>query len=229
MVDRGFSVKDTIARMARLGVSPDQLSAVLVTHEHGDHIKGVGPLARKYRLPVYLTPGTLQQAKVGELPKAVLIHGYQPFTVGDIQVTPVAVPHDAREPCQYVMESHGHRLGVLTDLGSISSHVAEQYRGCDALVLESNHDSLMLAQGPYPPSLKRRVGSNWGHLNNQQAVNFLHSVHCERLRHIVVAHISEQNNCVDSVADVFKEWPARLQTFQLACQNQGFDWLDIGS
>ena len=227
LVDCGFTIKETERRMARLGLSPADLSAILVTHEHSDHMSGVGPLARKYRLPVYLTPGTLRARDIGSLPQVTLIEGHQPFTVGEIQVTPVAVPHDAREAAQFVFRSRGRSLGILTDLGTITPHVEAHYSDCDALVLEANHDPQMLAQGPYPPSLKRRVGGAYGHLSNQQAAGFLQRVGSERLQHLVVAHISEKNNSLDLARAALADAAASAANCIYACQQEGFDWLQI--
>ena len=147
LVDCGFTLKQTLKRLARLSVSADQLDAIIVTHEHGDHLGGVGPLARKYQLPVYMTPGTYRSRNIGVLPDVVLIKNYQPFSITSINITIVAVPHDASVPAQLVFEVTDLRLGILTDLGSITPHVDMHYQSCDGLVLEANHDSLMLASG----------------------------------------------------------------------------------
>ena len=227
LVDCGFTIKETERRMARLGISPADLSAILVTHEHRDHLSGVAPLARKYKLPVYLTPGTLRARDIGKLPEVHLIEGHQPFAVADIQVTPVAVPHDAREAAQFVFRRRGTSLGLLTDLGTITPHVEEHFAGCDALVLEANHDPQMLAQGPYPPSLKRRVGGAYGHLSNQQAAGFLQRIGSDQLQHLVVAHISEKNNTVELARTALADAAERAANCIFACQQQGFDWLDI--
>ena len=227
LVDCGFTVKETERRMARLGLSPSQLNAVIVTHEHGDHIKGVGPLARRYKMPVYMTSGTYHQSSVGTIPHLHLIEGYQAFAVEDMEIRPVAVPHDAREPSQYVIRSNDKQLGILTDLGSVSEHVYEQYRGCHGLILEANHDPKLLANGPYPPSLKRRVGGPWGHLSNGQALQFLEEIYCDQLCHLVVAQISQKNNCFDLVKNEFQAWCERIETVLFACQDEGFSWLDL--
>lgn len=227
LVDCGFTVKETERRLARLGLSAAQLNAVVVTHEHSDHIKGVGPLARRFKMPVYMTSGTYHQSSVGKIPHLSLIEGYQAFDIEDMHIQPVAVPHDAREPSQFVIQANGKRLGILTDLGSVSEHVYQQYRDCDGLILEANHDPRMLASGPYPPSLKRRVGGQWGHLSNAQALQFLAEIYSDRLSHLVVAHISQKNNCVDLVQREFQVWQERINTVLLACQNEGFSWLDL--
>lgn len=227
LVDCGFTLKETCQRLERLSVSPHDISALIVTHEHGDHIKGVGPFARKYQLPVHITPGTYKARDIGTLPDLQLIHGYQSFSVGEIRVTPVAVPHDAREPAQFLFDVEGCRLGVLTDLGSISSHVEEHFYQCDALVLEANHDPQMLASGPYPFSLKQRVGGFWGHLSNEQAAAFLHRVDQRRLKQLVVAHISQQNNSLEVARAAIANVLTEAVDVIYACQEQGFDWREV--
>lgn len=162
---------------------------------------------------------------MGEIPDLNLIAGYQPFAFDQLQVQPVAVPHDAREPAQFVFSDGRHKLGLLTDLGSLSDHVIEHYSGCSGLILEANHDPVMLAHGPYPPSLKRRVAGQWGHLSNAQARHLLEQIDCQQLQHLVVAHISEKNNSLELVQREFSQWHQRLGGMTYACQDQGFDWL----
>ncbi len=227
LIDCGFTIKEVERRMARLGRQVEDITAVLVTHEHGDHLKGVPPLARKYQLPVYMTPGTFHCRDLGKLPRLTLIEGYQAFSLGGLGVQPVAVPHDAREPAQFVFEAEGKRLGILTDLGNISAHVESHYADCDALLLEANHDPQMLAYGPYPPSLKQRVSGPWGHLSNQQAAGFLQRVNHERLRCLVVGHISQKNNCLQRARDTLAEVTARIPRVEYACQDEGFDWVAV--
>jgi phosphoribosyl 1,2-cyclic phosphodiesterase len=227
LIDCGFTIRETCRRLERLQVSVEQISAVLVTHEHGDHIKGVAPLARKFNLPVYMTPGTWHSRDLGVLPDLRLIEGYQPFMLGALQVTPVAVPHDAREPAQFIFDYADRRLGILTDLGSITPHVEQAYADCDALVLEANHDPQMLAYGPYPPSLKQRVGGLWGHLSNQQAAAFLQRADLQRLQQLVVAHISQKNNSLERAQACLEPVVAPVNEVIYACQDEGFDWLVV--
>ncbi len=227
LIDCGFSVKETDLRLLRLGKTAAQLTAVLVTHEHSDHIKGVAALARRYNLPVYITPGTYHSRDMGVLPELNLIHAYTPFMIKGLSVTPVAVPHDAREPAQFVFEYAGLRLGILTDLGSITPHVEASYQACDALVLEANHDPFMLASGNYPASLKQRVGGQWGHLSNQQAAGFLQRLNTQQLQHLVVAHISQQNNSVDLARAALAPVTQKVKQVTYACQEHGFDWLAV--
>lgn len=227
LVDCGFTLKQTIKRLERLDVTPEQLDAVIVTHEHSDHLGGVGPLARKYQLPVYMTPGTHRSRNIGVLPEVVLIKNYLPFSIKSIDVIPVAVPHDASEPAQFIFEANDRRLGILTDLGSITPHIEMHYQSCDGLVLEANHDSLMLASGKYPHSLKQRVGGPWGHLNNRQAAEFLTRVDRSRLKELVVAHISLQNNTVALAKEALADISAPIDNVYYACQDEGFDWINL--
>lgn len=227
LIDCGFSVKETELRLDRLGKRAQDIKAILVTHEHSDHIKGVAALSRRYRLPVYMTPGTYYSRDLGELPDLRLINAYAPFEIDGLLVRPVAVPHDAREPSQFIFELSGRRLGILTDLGSITPHVEASYQACDAMVLEANHDPIMLASGSYPSSLKQRVGGQWGHLSNQQAAGFLARLDTGKLQHLVVAHISQQNNTLALAQSVLAPVTAQVKQVTYACQNQGFDWLAV--
>lgn len=231
LVDCGFTIKETERRLQLRGHSPDDIDAILVTHEHSDHIKGVGPFARKHKLPVYLTHGTAQYDGLSKLTALNHINTHRQFTIGDIDITPVAVPHDAREPCQFVFRSGAKNnvksFGLLTDLGSITPFVIDQYRHCDALMLECNHDLKMLSMGPYPPSLKSRVSGQWGHLNNNQSANLLRQIECERLQHLVISHISEKNNtqalAMEAVTGVYDDWNSLL----LADQASGTEWMEV--
>jgi phosphoribosyl 1,2-cyclic phosphodiesterase len=194
MVDCGFSCRETERRLARLGRTAEQLAAILVTHEHGDHIRGVSALAREYGLPVWLSAGTRLMLRDEDLPEIHCFDGQAGFCLGDLGIQPVTVPHDAREPCQFVFADGNHRFGLLTDTGRITSHIRASLDGCDALMLECNHDPAMLAGGPYSASLKARVGGPLGHLSNAQAAGLLESIDSSRLQHVVAAHLSEKNN-----------------------------------
>jgi phosphoribosyl 1,2-cyclic phosphodiesterase len=175
LIDCGFGVRDTRKRLARLGLAPSSLDAILVTHEHADHIGGVPGFAAKYDIPVWATFGTL--AVVSERFEGMeRIYGFdshERFAIGALEIQPVTVPHDAREPVQYVIGDGAHRVGVLTDIGMSTAHVESCLSGCDALVLECNHDLSMLARGDYPFSLKQRIASRFGHLHNEAAAEIL--------------------------------------------------------
>lgn len=229
MLDCGFTVKETEVRLERLGKTGYDLDAILVTHEHSDHLKGVGALARKYKKPVYLTAGTYHQGRLGNLPEIEWVNCHQSFEIKDIGVQPVAVPHDAREPCQYVFTNQERKLGVLTDLGSLTPHVEAHYSGLDALVLEFNHDLQMLEDGPYPYQLKQRILGDYGHLSNAQAAQFLMRIKCDKLQHLVLSHVSQQNNSKELVCSAVTELLENRvrcgdKGFTVACQDKGFDW-----
>ncbi len=225
LVDCGFGLREAERRLARLGVHPRQLDAVLVTHEHGDHLRGVGPLARRYNLPVYLTPGTWLSGRLGEVTQRHWITPQSRFAVKSLTVDPVTVPHDAREPVQFRFRAGDRHLGVLTDLGHVTEHVVEAFRGCDALILECNHDRHLLEVGPYPPRLKRRVGGNWGHLANAQAATLLRRLGLDRLQQIVCSHLSEHNNrpelALEALTPLLDGDASRLT---VAAQDDGLHW-----
>ncbi|MEH6588843.1 MAG: MBL fold metallo-hydrolase [Halioglobus sp.] len=227
MIDCGFSVRETLKRLDRLGVEPDSIDGILVTHEHSDHCSGVAALSRKFEIPVYLTHGTYGSGRCEKAFSYQLFNCHDRFQIGALEIQPVAVPHDAREPCQYRLGHDGVSLGVLTDLGSITPHVVSSFHGCDALVLEFNHDLDMLYAGSYPQHLKRRVGGDWGHLNNRQAAQLLEAVAGDNLRQLVIAHISENNNtramAEQALASV---WSEKQQPIW-AAQATGFDWLTL--
>ncbi len=228
LVDCGFSVTELSQRAARLGFDLEALTAILVTHEHSDHASGVAALSRRYGLPVYLTHGTLATGRLEACAEVRAFNADSEFSIGAIRVRAVAVPHDAREPVQYVFSGPAGRAGVLTDLGSITPHVTAAFADCDLLLLEFNHDRRMLAQGPYPPALKRRVGGDWGHLSNDQAVDFLEQIDIASLRRLFIAHISEKNNHQDCVrATLEARCPELLPRLTWACQREGFTWFDL--
>jgi len=227
MIDCGFSLRETCRRLARLRVDPGQLDAILVTHEHSDHCSGVPALSREFRLPVYLTHGTLGTGRCEGSYELRPFNCEESFAIGALSVKAVAVPHDAAEPCQYRLSWQQSTLGVLTDLGSITPHVVDNFRSCHSLVLEFNHDIPMLRDGPYPPHLKRRVGGDWGHLNNGQAVELLRQIDRARLRHLVVAHVSEQNNSRERAKDALLAVLDSLDGVTFADQVGGFDWLTL--
>lgn len=227
LVDCGFSLADTEARLKRSGCEPESLQAILVTHEHGDHMRGVAALSRRYGIPVYATAGTWRGYGRDDVPNRQLIRANEAFRIGPLQVQAVPVPHDTHEPCQFVLQYSAHRVGLLTDLGSITAHVREAYADCDALLLEFNHDETLLRQGPYPPSVQQRVGGNWGHLSNAQAADFLDGLPASRLQHLLLAHISLNNNsreCVEAALASCREQPARLHW---ADQEAGSTWLAL--
>ncbi len=230
LLDCGFSTRTVCQRLARLGLQPEQLSAILVTHEHSDHLAGVFSLARRYDLTVHLTHGThaaaLRHRSVTS--RYRIIDGQDAFAIGDLEIQPYPVPHDAREPVQYRFGDGRHRLGVLTDTGVITAHIANTLRTCDALVIECNHDRELLAKSRYPASLKQRVGGRYGHLANEQAAELLRQIDVSRLQHLIAAHLSQENNrpelavwALSQALDCAEEW------IQVADQQSGFDWRQV--
>ena len=227
LLDCGFSTRATIEKLGRLSVSPDEITGILVTHEHSDHIAGVFKFACRFGIPVYLTHGTYSAASSGKplLSDCHLIDSHASFAIGDMEIQPFPVPHDAREPVQYVFSDGKHRLGVLTDSGMITPHVVEVLRVCDALVLECNHDPELLFASSYPMHLKRRISGNFGHLANDQAASLLRQIETRQLQHIVAAHLSEQNNRAELAASALaSELNCARDWIGVACQERGFDW-----
>lgn len=227
MLDCGFGLAETTTRLARYGVLPGDLDAIVVTHEHSDHIGGVARFARKHGIPVWLTHGTAKVLREDSIPAALLryVDPHDTFTVGAMQVTPFTVPHDAYEPVQYTFNDGATKLGVLTDVGTITEHIESSLTGCDALVLEANHDTALLMNGPYPQSLKRRVAGRFGHLANESAAALLRSIDCSRLQHLIAAHLSKTNNtpglargALAAAVNRDPEWVG------IAEQDSGFDW-----
>ncbi len=229
MLDCGFSLKETVTRLARLNVMPEDLSGIVVTHEHDDHASGAFKLAAKFNIPLWLTHGTYKMSS-RYLPNqhdltVNVVTSHEAFSVGDIEVNPYPVPHDAREPMQCVFSDGHHKLGVLTDVGRSTPHIEHMLSGCSALVLECNHDETMLHQGPYHQSLKKRVGGDLGHLENRASANILAKLNNRHLQHIVAAHLSAKNNtpllaktALSEVLNCTQDW------IGLADQQQGFDW-----
>ncbi len=228
LVDCGFSLADTNRRLARLGLAPDDLAGVLLTHEHADHAGGVGPLARRHAIPVWMTHGTRQALRDADLPDLRLFDTGTRFAVGDLEVAPFAVPHDARDPSQFVLGDGRRRLGLVTDLGCVTAHVERSLAGCDALVLEANHDRELLAGGRYPPALKRRIAGRHGHLCNEDAAALLARLDTARLQHLVAAHLSEANNDPGRVRALFADvLGCAPQEIPVASQAEGLDWREL--
>lgn len=233
LLDCGFNVRDAGARLGRLGLSPSDLSGIIVTHEHSDHVSGVFSLARRFGLPVWLTHGTLVAIRESDLDAdegvtCNVIDGNSAFAIGDAHIQPFTVPHDAREPVQFVLSDGASRLGVITDTGSSTPHIECMLSGCDALVLEANHDLDMLRNGAYPSWLKARVAGRLGHLDNIASAGLLSRLDRSRLKHVIAAHLSAKNNTVDlarsALTEVLGCEPGWLG---IADQADGFAWRDI--
>jgi len=230
LLDCGFGPRELAVRLARLGLIPDDFTAILVTHEHSDHSAGVFKCARRHHLEVFMTHGTLAAMPGAdqELPPLRLIDTHQPFAVGELEIHPYPVPHDAREPVQFVFSDGVHTLGVLTDAGCITPHITHMLGGCDALVLECNHDLALLDNSTYPRVLKQRIRSRFGHLDNQSSAALLAGIDYSRLQHVVAAHLSEQNNTPQLVrAALAGALGCESEWIGVATQEQGFAWCEL--
>ena len=228
MLDCGFGLGDTGRRLARLGLRPGDLTGIVITHEHTDHIGGAGRFARKHALPVWLTAGTLSMAQDMEGTEVRVIDSHEQFAIGDLLVQPFPVPHDAREPVQFVFGDGAKRLGVLTDVGCSTAHIESMLAGVEALVLECNHDRTMLAEGAYPPGLKRRVGGRFGHLENSQSAELLSKLKHDKLQCVMAAHISRQNNTPGLARRALAQvLDCADDEVRVACQFAGFDWIRL--
>lgn len=227
MLDCGFGLKETERRLQRLQCDPSSLAGILVTHEHSDHVGGVFKLARRYAIPVWISYGTLQAVITQSDGVDIrLCRDNASFTIGELTLQPYTVPHDAREPLQFVASDGVRRLGVLTDVGMPTPHLVAALGLCDALLLECNHDSQMLADSSYPHSLKSRISGPYGHLSNDHASQILDAVDRSRLNKVVGAHLSQQNNTPELARSAIEAVVGEEDVEVLiACQEQGFDWL----
>lgn len=230
MLDCGFPIKETERRLRRLGMEPADLASIIVTHEHQDHVGGVFKFARRHRIPVWLSFGTWQVVRKDCDGVAVeFCRDGEPLTIRDLELVPYTVPHDAREPVQYVVSNGRRKLGVLTDAGQSTPHLVQALGGCDALMLECNYDRQMLANSAYPPSLKQRIGGAYGHLSNDTTAQILGMLDKSRLNTLVGAHLSKQNNTPElaraALCSVVGEGVIEVM---IACQEEGFCWVEMG-
>lgn len=230
LVDCGFGVKELRRRLQRIGLEPGDLGAILVTHEHGDHIGGVRRAASAFGLPVYLTAGTAR-AGLGDERGALevaIIDPHRSFEIGGVVVEPVAVPHDAREPVQFVVDDGTVRLGILTDIGHATPHVVRAMNRLDAIMLECNHDRRMLEESDYPMRLKRRISGDYGHLANDASARLLADIDHSRLRTVVAAHLSRSNNRPELARDsLARAWGQAPEAVRVADQDDGIGWIEV--
>lgn len=199
LIDAGLSAREIVRRMQIIGADPEALNALVITHEHSDHIQGAGPLARRLDIPVYINTPTWRKAArvLGNIKKAIFFHPGQSITVNELVIETFTKSHDAADPIGLMISLNGLRLGLITDLGRSTRLVEHRLRHCQGLIIEFNHDEDMLNNGPYPLSLKQRIRGPEGHLSNHQGGELLGSLAHENLRHVVLAHLSQKNNSPD--------------------------------
>jgi phosphoribosyl 1,2-cyclic phosphodiesterase len=230
MLDCGLAPRETERRLARIDLAPGDIDAVVLTHEHSDHADGALAFADRHEVTVWLTHGTWRAmaAAASREGRVRIIDSHTAFSIGDLEVRPFPVPHDAREPAQFVFCDGARRIGVLTDTGTSTSHIEAMLTGCDALMLECNHDAGMLAGGPYPPWLKSRIGGAFGHLANESAARLLAALDTRSLQHVIAAHLSQENNTPElarkALAGALNCAPDWIG---VAGQDDGFAWRSV--
>ncbi len=233
LLDAGLSMRELFWRLNLIDVDPASLDALIVTHEHSDHIKGAGPLARRLKIPVYVNSSTLKRSRhtIGNLPLPVVIHSGQTITINDLLIETFTKCHDAVDPVGLVVKAGSSSLGLITDLGRSTNLVVDRLRRCQALILEFNHDPTMLADGPYPLEVKRRIKGSEGHLSNQEAGKLLKSVSPKDLRLLIPAHLSEANNLPEKALQEAREALSALglrdTRIMMSHQDRPTEWAEI--
>ena len=229
VIDCGFSLREFETRLARAGLRPDELDAIFVTHEHGDHVGCAPALSRRYGIPLWTSRGTWRAIGEAEGANVHFARDGEPVEIGSLRLVPYTVPHDAAEPLQLRCTDGARSLGVLTDAGSITPHLLDHLAACDALLLECNHDAGMLARSRYPASVRARIGGSHGHLCNETAAAILRASVHDGLRHVVAAHLSEQNNTPDLARQAMASaCGGAPDDIVVADPVTGFGWLAIG-
>lgn len=229
MMDCGFGVREITRRLKRVGCEPADLSAIVVTHEHSDHVGSALTLARRYRIPLWMSYGTFQSlGKDFSDIELNFCRDGDSFSVNDFQIDAFTISHDAREPLQFSVRDGRVKFGMLTDTGQITSHISNALQGCDALMIECNYDEQMLAKSVYPFYLKKRISSIYGHLSNDCAAGFLDEHGMSRLKTIVAAHLSQNNNLPELVKKAIDVVVGKNAIeVVIATQDTGFEWMEL--
>jgi phosphoribosyl 1,2-cyclic phosphodiesterase len=229
LIDCGLSYARVKALAIKQNYNLEKLDGIFVTHEHNDHISGVRGLSKGLKIPVYATSGTIAASgkRFNDVYDLQEIEPEATIFLGPFEITPVIVPHDAREPCQFIIKANGKRLGILTDLGHVTSYVRGMYEALDAMILEFNHDTDMLWASEYNHALKTRISGPYGHLSNSQSEEFLGTINCKQLDYLVAAHLSERtNSSSDVLACLARSVPAVVNTY-IATQAHCSPWFDL--
>lgn len=211
-IDAGISCRETERRMQRMGLDPGIVKAIFITHEHTDHTHGAEVISRKHSIPVYITQGTHQNSRLSINPELLrYFSSHESIPVGDLTVKAFPKRHDANDPHSFVVSGGGVSVGVMTDIGSACEHVVRHFRQCQAVFLEANYDELMLEKGNYPIHLKRRIKGEYGHLSNRQALQIFQSFKAPNLTHLILSHLSENNNHPDIVEELFSKYAGTVE------------------
>lgn len=214
LIDAGISCREVERRMLRLGLSMQNVKAIFISHEHSDHIRGLTILSKKYQLPVYITPATMQYGRLFlEDHLVTTFRGYEPVQIGDLSITAFPKFHDAAEPHSFVVSGNHVSIGVFTDIGAPCKHLIGHFKQCHAAFLEANYDEQMLAQGSYPYHLKRRITGGRGHLSNKQALELFTAHRPEFMSLLLLSHLSKDNNCPDVARNMFLPHAGKTQVF----------------
>lgn len=235
LIDAGLSAREILRRMQIIGADPGALDALVITHEHADHIRGAGPLARRLNIPVYINAPTREKAAgvLGNIDKTIPFHPGQSIAVNDLVVETFTKSHDAADPIGLMISLNGLRLGLITDLGRSTRLIEDRLRDCRGLVIEFNHDEDMLDNGPYPIYLKRRIRGPEGHLSNHEGGDLLGILAHQGLRHVVLAHLSRKNNspalAYERALSVLRERGLNQARIQVSAQDKPLSMIDLSS
>lgn len=233
LIDAGLSCKQLGLRMREVGVTPETIDGIVITHEHKDHTQGVEVFTKKYDVPIYINRGAFEilEPKMKRVPRTCFFNSSEDFEINDLSLSPFSTPHDARDPVGLVVVKNGKRLGIVSDLGYVTHLVRERLRGVNSLVLESNHDEDMLFAGPYPWSLKQRVKGKSGHLSNEDSRKLLEDIFCtSKLNSVILTHLSDTNNrpglVTSSIGEFLKE---KGISFDIASQHSVSRMMEVSA
>ncbi|MBW1695166.1 MAG: MBL fold metallo-hydrolase [Deltaproteobacteria bacterium] len=220
LIDAGLSGNEIVRRMKLKGLSAENLDAVLVTHEHSDHIQGVGVLSRKFALPVYMSQkaGNAIGSQIGRIKDPIFFNSGESFLLKTLTIHPFSISHDAEDPAGFTIKQNGVKIGIATDLGIATSMVKYHLKDCALLIVEANHDATMLMEGPYPWFIKQRIKGRTGHLSNADLRSLLEEVSHDRLTHVILAHLSEINNTPQMAMETVKSALSRNNTRMIIAQ-----------
>ena len=232
LIDCGFGLAETEKRLERHQVNPNDINAILLTHEHEDHVKGAFSLSNKYELPIYLTHGTYRMCEKRNKSSFNIdfkfIVNKKIFNINNLSITPITVPHDAREPVQFKFVTKESNFAIITDLGFGSEYLLRSISNLNSIVIECNHEDTMLNESDYPESLKNRIGSKYGHLNNKEAARILQSIKKNNLNFIGAAHLSEKNNDPNLVKRDLSSAVSKDESFiKIIDQDDGLNWTTV--